>query len=318
MLQVQKYPENIQVLSTSEETLSFYGDFFSTYSAIDTLPERGLRVINHEFVFPCADSVPASGVALKPEMFQPPEGNHSYIFSFFNNHCNDFDLNSLVETQRVLELAGHICIPSAQMTKNCLVIEHVDGPKVGIAFVCEGETFAQKRDIPDIMLTSAKLIDDQVTQLKKICDIVVVFIHWGDEFHLVPNNRQFNLGKNLIDKGCLVIGHHAHIPQIYFSYGNRSRIYFGLGNYRFDDLTLENNSQKMERRWRFFNSCSISVKLDLRSLEVTHDLQGASRRFVAIFIVIFKTTYILHRGLSLYGNKKIRSLFARLRIRWMN
>lgn len=64
--------------------------------------------------------------------------------------------------------------------------------------------------------------------------VVVVCIHWGDEFVPTPSRQQVSLGRAMIDAGCtLVLGHHPHVLQGWERYRNGA-IFYSLGNLVFD------------------------------------------------------------------------------------
>ncbi len=61
--------------------------------------------------------------------------------------------------------------------------------------------------------------------------IVVVSIHWGDEFSPRPSYEHVNLGRDLIDAGArIVIGHHPHVLQGWERRG-AGVILYSLGNF---------------------------------------------------------------------------------------
>jgi len=64
--------------------------------------------------------------------------------------------------------------------------------------------------------------------------LVIVSIHWGDEFVVVPSPEQVALGRAMAAAGCaLVLGHHPHVLQGWERCG-RSAILYSLGNLVFD------------------------------------------------------------------------------------
>ena len=64
--------------------------------------------------------------------------------------------------------------------------------------------------------------------------IVVVSLHWGDEFVAVPSRQQVFFGRAMIEAGCsLVLGHHSHVLQGWERY-RHGAIFYSLGNLVFD------------------------------------------------------------------------------------
>ncbi len=69
---------------------------------------------------------------------------------------------------------------------------------------------------------------------KNIADVVIVSIHFGDEYDTEPNTDEIELARHFIDLGAgLVVGHHPHVVQPLESYGG-GYIAYSLGNFIFD------------------------------------------------------------------------------------
>ncbi len=65
-------------------------------------------------------------------------------------------------------------------------------------------------------------------------DVVVAYIHWGEEYITVHNTAQETFAKELIDNGVdLIVGHHPHVVQDIGVYKDRL-IFYSLGNFVFD------------------------------------------------------------------------------------
>src|SRR5581483_9465054 len=61
---------------------------------------------------------------------------------------------------------------------------------------------------------------------------VIVYVHWGIEFHTCPSADQTELAARLADAGAsAVIGTHAHVLQGAGWLPNGSYVEYGLGNY---------------------------------------------------------------------------------------
>lgn len=67
-------------------------------------------------------------------------------------------------------------------------------------------------------------------------ELIAACVHWGDEYHLLPNASQKKLANELVDIGCdLVIGGHPHVVQPMALHtrpdGSRALIVYSLGNF---------------------------------------------------------------------------------------
>jgi hypothetical protein len=74
----------------------------------------------------------------------------------------------------------------------------------------------------------------QIKQAKRNCDLVIVSIHWGDEYKPLPNQRQRNTAHAAINAGAdLVLGHHPHTLEGIEAYKGKPILY-SMGNFVFD------------------------------------------------------------------------------------
>ncbi len=81
---------------------------------------------------------------------------------------------------------------------------------------------------------SRKTILEDLEEVRRTVDIVVISLHWGEEFIARPSPEQIKLGREFIDSGAhLVLGHHPHILQGVEHYRN-GIIAYSLGNFVFD------------------------------------------------------------------------------------
>lgn len=65
-------------------------------------------------------------------------------------------------------------------------------------------------------------------------DLLVAYVHWGEEYELTHNQYQQDFAHALIDSGFdLIVGHHPHVVQDIERYGD-GLIFYSLGNFIFD------------------------------------------------------------------------------------
>jgi len=88
-------------------------------------------------------------------------------------------------------------------------------------------------------MTKAFLQKDIAAARKAGADIVIVFPHWGVEYHAKPSAGQRNLGHLAIDAGAdMVIGNHPHWAEGMEVYKGKP-IWYALGNLVFDQTWSE-------------------------------------------------------------------------------
>ena len=78
------------------------------------------------------------------------------------------------------------------------------------------ELIGYYRNLDTMKLDNAhkEIIKQEVTQAKQLSDIVIVSVHWGNEFTYAVNSEQKELANYLNELGVdVIIGHHSHYIQ---------------------------------------------------------------------------------------------------------
>lgn len=70
-----------------------------------------------------------------------------------------------------------------------------------------------------------------INKIKNKVDLIIVSMHWGEEYVTTPNNSQKQIAKELSDMGVnLVIGNHAHMIEPVEKINN-TLVFYALGNF---------------------------------------------------------------------------------------
>lgn len=160
------------------------------------------------------------------------------IVSFANNHIGDWNMSAFKDTLGRLD-EFEIKQTGAGITK-----QEVEKPTIieknGIKFGFLGMSdvgpawMNAKDDTPGILLASNPQIDQIIQKAKSEVDILIISIHWGEEYKTIHNSRQESLAKMAIDNGAdMIIGHHPHVMQDIQIYKDKPIVY-SLGNFIFD------------------------------------------------------------------------------------
>lgn len=136
--------------------------------------------------------------------------------SLVNNHSMDFGEEAYADTKALLEEAGVYYGENKKTT----FIELERGLKIGVLSLYFPQT-------TDGIASAIKELREQGAH------IVVVCVHWGEEYHFKPNDVQINVGRYAIDNGAdIVYGQHPHVLQPIEQY-NGGVIYYSLANFSF-------------------------------------------------------------------------------------
>ena len=73
-------------------------------------------------------------------------------------------------------------------------------------------------------------VKKDILQVKDKVDIIMVSMHWGEEYNHSPNNEQKRIANFLSDLGVnIIIGHHPHVVQP-IEYIDNTLVIYSLGN----------------------------------------------------------------------------------------
>ncbi len=168
--------------------------------------------------------------------------NNVNVVSAGNNHIYNFGVEGEQETRSFLEENNIAYTGMPNMREDNSVIKEIKGRK--IAFVAYNYSAG---------LTQDEVIDE-IEKMKSESDFVVVYAHWGLEYHLRESESQRSLAHMFVDAGAdVIIGSHPHVIQPIEIYNDKV-IFYSLGNMIFDqyfsqdvrerlmvDLLLEND-----------------------------------------------------------------------------
>ena len=120
--------------------------------------------------------------------------------------------------------------------KGTTIGSHADTP-LGSPFWQDGE---KTHSVEWIDTSRREQIKQDIKKTKQQADIIVVSVHFGDEYQTTPSAMKQLLSRTEIDAGAdLVIGHHPHVTQPVEQYKN-GWIAYSLGNFIFDqDFSTE-------------------------------------------------------------------------------
>jgi poly-gamma-glutamate synthesis protein (capsule biosynthesis protein) len=105
----------------------------------------------------------------------------------------------------------------------------VDGLRVALLAYCKNQQY--NLDTQILPISEFKNIKRDVCKLRENCDIIIVSLHWGDEFIDYPSPDQIDMAHKIIDMGvCLITGHHSHTMQGIERYKN-GLIAYSLGSF---------------------------------------------------------------------------------------
>ncbi len=161
------------------------------------------------------------------------------VLSVCTNHMMEHGQAAFEETLELLRSRGIQAIgavlPELQVS-NASVLE-----RGGLRFGFAGYNLRPQQYSlapPAWPAPSFELIAGDVAALRARADVVVVTLHWGDEFMDQPAPAQVELAHRLVDAGAdVILGHHTHSLQGVERYRG-AVIAYSLGNFVYDQWQL--------------------------------------------------------------------------------
>ncbi|MBU1159765.1 CapA family protein [Patescibacteria group bacterium] len=168
------------------------------------------------------------------------------IVSLANNHIGDWGQEAMIDTLSWLKkenIAGVGLGLNEAEAYNYKILETKGIEIAFLAFSDFGNNYLEaKGDNSGIAIINSEKMKTAVKKAEENSDLVVVSLHFGNEYEIEPNYSQKNISRQAIDWGAnLVVGHHPHILQPIEKYKN-GYIAYSLGNFVFDqDFAKETN-----------------------------------------------------------------------------
>lgn len=195
------------------------------------------------------------------------------ILSVANNHIFDYGREALLDTISILKNNGIETVGAGENYEeaNKFLIKDVNGVKIAFAAYTNlyPENLEADNDSAGISSFGLEEIKSKIGKIKsfKFSDIVVISLHWGEEYKLEPNLTQRNIAHSLIESGAdLIIGHHPHVIQEVENYKN-GWIAYSLGNFVFDQYFSEETMEGLILRVaindeKIFNVSQEKIKIN--------------------------------------------------------
>jgi gamma-polyglutamate biosynthesis protein CapA len=165
------------------------------------------------------------------------------IMNLANNHMMDFEekgLNDTIDSFRGSKMDYVGAGKNFNEAKNHINYKDINGVRVAtlgftdihlpgsITIIGKGGILSANPD------TLFEMIEKAKNPLYGNADLVVVNVHWGEEYDSEASPRQKELAKAMVNAGAdIIVGHHPHVLQSFDVY-KQGIIFYSLGNFVFD------------------------------------------------------------------------------------
>ncbi|NJK33282.1 MAG: CapA family protein [Deltaproteobacteria bacterium] len=162
------------------------------------------------------------------------------VMSLANNHYFDLREAGQTESPRILSEEGIFPIGASRTEEPLYRVEtlEVEGWKLGFIAVTNRVNAPVRENTPQVPYIELNDMPDQLLPLVEKAradhDLLIVAVHWGDEYVESPSIYHQKVARALIDGGVdMVIGHHPHVLQGIERHGE-GLIAYSLGNFLFE------------------------------------------------------------------------------------
>lgn len=212
----------------------------------DVTSNVDLLLINFENAATTSGDALKGDVPLKcdPSYVPLAKANNLTVAALANNHAFDYGAVGMNDTIKNLNDADitPMGAGNSESEAHQAVVKEVHGRKITILNYMDSDNFAEYSQ--DVMPYangsdagySAYDSDDAFKQISENndSDLIIAYMHYGNEYSNSPNDNQVKISHELIDYGAdIVIGSHPHVPQGIEMY-NGKPIFYSLGNFIFD------------------------------------------------------------------------------------
>ena len=189
---------------------------------------------------------PTSGRPGRPFQFNAPaelpaalRASGFTVLSTANNHAFDQGRRGVVETLARLRQEKLTAIGSGEDRPHAEALQILERNGLKVAFLGFTDIFNlnldRKATEPWVRPLDLEPALAAVRDARSRADIVVVSIHWGNEYQHSPTKRQRDIARKLVAAGCdLLLGHHPHVLQpieLMTVDGRRALVAYSLGNF---------------------------------------------------------------------------------------
>lgn len=134
-----------------------------------------------------------------------------------NNHCLDRGTEGLIRTIEELDARGFLYTGTykSQEDSEKILVTNVKGIKIAIlAYTYSTNGQPIKDPVVVNLLKTRKMLSDVESAKELKPDIIIAYLHMGDEYARQPNSQQKNIADSLIKAGVdIVLGNHPHVLQ---------------------------------------------------------------------------------------------------------
>ncbi len=157
-----------------------------------------------------------------------------------NNHCLDTGEQGLYRTIEIVEGAGmkHFGTARSPQERDSLLTVEVKGIRLcflAYTYGTNGLPIPEGREYIVNLLAEGRMEADIAAARRSGADLIILYLHWGEEYHPEPSEEQKRLARVAAQAGAdIILGCHPHVVQP-MEYIEVSKNGSGFGSFSGDD-----------------------------------------------------------------------------------
>lgn len=175
-----------------------------------------------------------------------------HLLSTANNHCMDKGVKVLSQTLDYLDEAAllHVGTNRSPEERDTILYTEIKGVKIAIlayTYGTNGLNPPRGHEYAVNYIDEARVITDMEKARQDGAQLIILYLHFGEEYREYPDNNQIYLANTFFRAGAdIILGSHAHVLQgseIYYTEdGKKQFIIYSLGNFISDQIGLARKS----------------------------------------------------------------------------
>ena len=161
------------------------------------------------------------------------------VLSTANNHAFDQGARGVRETLDRLRAERLTALGSGVDRAAAETVQILERQGFRVAFLGFTDLFNldlnRKATEPWVRAFDLEPARQAVREARSRADLVIVSVHWGNEYQHSPTKRQRDLARSLVEAGCdVILGHHPHVLQpaeLLEIDGRQALVAYSLGNF---------------------------------------------------------------------------------------
>lgn len=219
-------------------------DFNPVFSTIKPYLEKPDFLIANQESLPAGEEFGLSGYPLfnsPSDIVEALQNAGVDAISNANNHTLDQGIKALKHSIAYYEkigmpYSGAFKSVKDQKTIRTFVVKDISFALLSYTYGTNGIPVPQGNEYA-VNLLNPSLMIDEIQRAKQLgVDLIVLSLHWGDEYQRYPSDEQKKLAKILAEAGAdIIFGHHSHVVQpiekLTLPNGREAVIVYSLGNF---------------------------------------------------------------------------------------